>query len=194
MVTYPDNGQVAYEYDAGALKKVWNPSAPNGYYAFYSGFTALGQVGRVDYGNGASTTYGYYEKSDRLQSLYTTGQGDLQNFEYQYDKVGNITRIRDLNNCSQGQAMAYDDLNRLTLWQRVCGGTVGEEIVFTYFKDGNIRLNSRVDPVNEYLLRGLNHGGTLRHCRSLENDLLIRIGQQGYFWAIIIAGSVLIPI
>jgi RHS repeat-associated protein len=127
--------------------------APSDFYALYSGFTALGQAANVVYGNGAVTVHDYYPLSKRLSSIYTTGtDGDVQHLSYEYDKVGNITWIKDHINCGQSQHMEYDDLNRLKLWQRMCeGGQEQERIDLTYFKDGNIRLNSRVDPQNEYV-------------------------------------------
>ena len=37
----------------------------------------------------------------------------MQNFTYAYDRVGNVTRLRDDNNGGQRQCFVYDSLNRL---------------------------------------------------------------------------------
>ena len=118
-ITYPapDNAEIVYDYDAGALSEVKNGTGTK-VYATYSNFTALGQPRSVVHGNNGTqvtTTYEYYEKSDRLRTIHTMGQGDLQSYEYEYNEVGNITRISDLMNCPQSQSMEYDGLNRLTL-------------------------------------------------------------------------------
>lgn len=61
-------------------------------------YDAKGQRTRIDYGNGATTTYGYDPRSFRLTRLLSTrpaAPGKLQDLGYTYDPVGNITALRD---------------------------------------------------------------------------------------------------
>jgi RHS repeat-associated protein len=57
---------------------------------------AKGQRVRIDYGNGASTTYEYDQNTFRLAHLETRrGDTALQDLRYTYDPSGNITHIQD---------------------------------------------------------------------------------------------------
>ncbi|MFD2404791.1 RHS repeat-associated core domain-containing protein [Azorhizophilus paspali] len=73
-------------------------------------YNAKGQRERIDYGNGASTTYEYDPLTFRLSRLRTTRPANpdatasqlfdvpsvVQDLHYSYDPVGNITRIEDV--------------------------------------------------------------------------------------------------
>ncbi|MDG5817068.1 RHS repeat-associated core domain-containing protein [Chitinispirillales bacterium ANBcel5] len=61
-------------------------------------YNAKGQRQRIDYGNGTFTEYEYDDKTFRLTALKTTRASDselLQDIEYEYDPVGNVTEIED---------------------------------------------------------------------------------------------------
>lgn len=61
-------------------------------------YNAKGQREKIEYGNGASTSYEYDDDTFRLNHLRTTRQSDgalLQDLFYTYDPLGNITHIRD---------------------------------------------------------------------------------------------------
>ena len=61
-------------------------------------YDARGLRQRVDYGNGAHTTYRYEPETLRLSRLRAFREADnvrLQDLSYTYDPVGNITHIRD---------------------------------------------------------------------------------------------------
>lgn len=60
-------------------------------------YNAKGQRIRIEYGNGVRTEYEYDQDTYRLKRLWTTrtSEGDLQDFHYTYDPVGNITSIQD---------------------------------------------------------------------------------------------------
>lgn len=80
----------------------------------------------IEYGNGANTTYEYDPETFRLTELKTTRITDkavLQDLNYTYDPVGNITSLRDkaqqpvyFNNqvVAANANYAYDALYRLT--------------------------------------------------------------------------------
>jgi RHS repeat-associated protein len=61
-------------------------------------YNAKGQRERIDCGNFASTTYAYDAQTFRLARLETTRAADnavLQDLNYTYDPIGNITHVRD---------------------------------------------------------------------------------------------------
>jgi len=60
-------------------------------------YNAKGQRERIEYGNGAVTSYTYDPLTFRLTRLRTTRSGGdvLQDLRYTYDPAGNITHIRD---------------------------------------------------------------------------------------------------
>lgn len=99
-------------------------------------YDAKGQRTRIDYANGATTTYGYDDYTFRLINLKTTRptQPDatasalfvnasvVQDLQYTYDPVGNITRIADKahkpiffanQQLDAGSDYTYDALYRL---------------------------------------------------------------------------------
>ncbi|MCB9771318.1 MAG: VCBS repeat-containing protein [Candidatus Omnitrophica bacterium] len=78
-------------------------------------YNALGQMTKVEFGNGVVTTYTYSPTMLRLTNITSTNAAGtvLQNFSYTYDGVGNITAIVDAVNTAT-QTFKYDALNRLT--------------------------------------------------------------------------------
>lgn len=95
-------------------------------------YNARGQRTRVELGNSTVTTYGYDPETFRLTNLTTTRPNNfaanartVQDLTYQYDPVGNITRLRDtadiqnvvyFNNqrVEPSADYTYDPLYRLT--------------------------------------------------------------------------------
>ena len=77
-------------------------------------YNATGQVVKIEYGNGITTENTYDPLTLRLKRRYTydgTGKA-IQDFEYEYDGVGNIMEIID--NVHIGtQSFRYDAMNRL---------------------------------------------------------------------------------
>jgi len=88
-------------------------------------YDAKGQRTLIEYGNGVRTTYAYNPETFRLVRLLTTrisNNARLQDLQYTYDPVGNITEIRDdaqqtvfFNNAvvSPNTRYEYDALYRL---------------------------------------------------------------------------------
>jgi RHS repeat-associated protein len=89
-------------------------------------YNPKGQRERISYGNGATTRYDYDERTFRLTRLLTTrnnGTEKLQDLNYTYDPVGNITQIADHAQeslffdgqvVSPSQTFEYNALYRLT--------------------------------------------------------------------------------
>ena len=153
-ITYPDNAAASYSYDATALVQV------SGYDTVtLSGYNAMGRPGLASYGNNTSTAYAYAPLNGRLTSINTAGpEGTLQDLEYGYDSVGNVTSIQD--NClgDNTQSFGYDELNRLTSAQSPSYGN----ITFTYDQTGNMTYNSRIGAYT--------YGGTKPHAVTRAGD------------------------
>ena len=143
-LTAPDGSVLSPAYNKSGLPVQVNgvvvkPGGANTSVSFVTNidYDAKGQRQQIDYGNGASTSYGYDPLTFRLTSLYTARPsasfpGDdptppnpprrVQNLAYTYDPVGNITQIRDdsqqtiyFNNAKVPPLMCYtyDALYRL---------------------------------------------------------------------------------
>jgi len=118
------------EYDEGGLLKVVQAklrgSAQSTDFVTDINYNPKGQRTRIKYGNGATTKYTYDDKTFRLTRLWTFRNGgteNLQDLNYTYDPIGNITEITD--NAQQtvffngqvinpSQTFEYDALYRLT--------------------------------------------------------------------------------
>jgi RHS repeat-associated protein len=148
-IIYPNSAAtVQYSYDTGAnLTKVESlcGTGVGSNEVFYTanGFTALGQVGSITFGNGVTTTYTYGPNSKRMTGISTVkGMTTLQNLTYCYNKVSNLGSITDSaypsgtisNNTLTG--ISYDDLHRLTGYTRN-----STNFVFAYDSIGNITVN-----------------------------------------------------
>jgi RHS repeat-associated protein len=124
-----NSGEIMPEYDEGGLLKTVKAKLRNAAQAteFVKdiAYNPKGQRERITYGNGATTKYEYDEKTFRLTNLLTTrnnGTDKLQDLNYSYDQMGNITGIID--NAQQtiffsgqvvnpSQEFEYDALYRL---------------------------------------------------------------------------------
>ena len=101
-VTTPDNSEVQPTYNkANLLEKVTvNLRGATTATTFVENinYDAKGQRELIEYANGVKTTYSYDDKTFRLTQLLTTRTSDaakLQDLNYTFDPVGNITEIRD---------------------------------------------------------------------------------------------------
>ncbi len=122
-VTQPDGSVIAYRYDQGGmLQKVLHGSTE---YIKNITYNARGQREAIYYGNNTRTAYTYHPENFRLTRLWTTRNAAteaLQDLNYTYDAVGNITEIYDavqgnqyFNNAlvSSKATYRYDALYRL---------------------------------------------------------------------------------
>ncbi|TRX47105.1 hypothetical protein FNH22_30570, partial [Fulvivirga sp. M361] len=99
----PVGGNFTPSYNTeGRLFRIYNKvSTENGANTLIVGninFNARGQREEIDYANGTQTNYMYDEKTFRLKQIRTTrnaGSDVLQELNYTYDPVGNITEVVD---------------------------------------------------------------------------------------------------
>ncbi|MEW6008874.1 MAG: toxin TcdB middle/N-terminal domain-containing protein [Candidatus Omnitrophota bacterium] len=136
-VTYPDGETVTYEYNkAGLIERVVGiKNTAQVTYVANVDYNANGQITHIEYGNGTYTDYTYNPNTFRLTNLITHGPSGtvLQDLQYQFDNVGNVTHITDNIN-SSSQAFVYDDLDRLIQGTGNAYGTIN----YTYDSIGNM--------------------------------------------------------
>ena len=100
--TTPDGSVTRYVYnDAGLLESVSadvRGATPATDFVDNIDYDVHGRRALIEYANGTSTTYEYDPLSFRLRRVTTTRASDsavMQDLQYVYDAVGNITRITD---------------------------------------------------------------------------------------------------
>jgi len=102
LLTSPDQSVIRPVYnEANLLEQVYvrlRGAATETVFVENIDYDAKGQRTLIEYGNGVRTTYTYDQETFRLVRLLTTRTSDnarLQDLQYTYDPVGNITEIRD---------------------------------------------------------------------------------------------------
>ena len=149
-MTYPDGEVVNYHYNLGGLLKSMDGFKGNTNYNYidsihYNKFEA--KTG-IYYGNGTYATYDY-DTLQRLEHLasYTSGGDTMQEINYTFDGVNNITQIVNgagtlLNGLggTYESNYTYDNLYRLKnsigYWDN--GATYGYQLELDYSPDGRI--------------------------------------------------------
>jgi len=132
-MTHPDGEVLTTTYNAMGLPESLSSATYS--YVTSMAYNAAGQVKAINYNDGAlSTQYGYYgyqafvmgDPDDtppswgardfgrlwRIYSYATTPHTVLQDLQYDYDPVGNVTRINDVKN-GEDVSFTYDTLDRL---------------------------------------------------------------------------------
>jgi len=102
--TVPNNSITAYTYNEANFLETISLSPSGGgagggkIIVKNINYDAKGQRTKIQYENGVTTTYEYERETFRLSRLRSTRSSDnavLQDLQYHYDPVGNITNIRD---------------------------------------------------------------------------------------------------
>ena len=98
----PDTSETLYTYnEANFLEKIQTHLGGEAVLTNFVNnidYDAKGQRTKIQYGNGITTSYEYDEQTFRLTRLRSTrnnGTEVLQDLQYHYDPVGNITDMRD---------------------------------------------------------------------------------------------------
>ncbi len=118
-VTDPDGEVVTTGYNSRGLAISLSGSIPEGgvlasstYISPTTGYTPLGQISQLSYGNGLNANYTYHPQSARLTALAAPG---LLDQHYEYEAVGNLKTITDtVSGLPQVTQFQYDDLDRLS--------------------------------------------------------------------------------
>ncbi len=113
---YPEGSVVSYIYNnANFLESI---NLGSGALVTNFDYAPNLSVSRIDYANGVSTVNTYDENQlHRLtKKLTTKGVQKLQDLNYTFDPIGNITQINDVSDTQTAKTAvyAYDDLHRLT--------------------------------------------------------------------------------
>jgi RHS repeat-associated protein len=147
-MTYPDDMDVFYDYDeVHQLSKVYSDGKV---FADQFDYTPLGQLSEINLGNSVVTTNTYNPNQmyrlTRKQSLHL-GAIRLQDFQYEYDAMGNLTQLTDESSAETSKIVdyMYDDLYRLT--EARYTNTGNSEFItmnYQYDKIGNMIFKSDV--------------------------------------------------
>lgn len=138
-LTYPTTGFTLYNiYDPyGHLTEVHKDTATGLRYWKATGADAHDRLINETYGNGLTTTHVYSHQTEDLQSIQTGSGGTyaIQNLNYIFDALGNLSRRVDVNN-NLTEDFYYDTLNRLTSVSGPANKT------YQYADNGNITYKS----------------------------------------------------
>ncbi len=124
-IALPNSKEVRFSYNNGGF--VENVDG----YVSNVDYDASGRQVRIDFNNSVISYFEYYDDNQRLKRITS---GALQDLNYEYDYVGNVSKITDLVRAFT-KTYNYDDLNRLT---------EGDGNVYEYNAIGNIiKLNGQ---------------------------------------------------
>ncbi len=145
-ITYPDNSQVKYAHNsAGQLDSVAQKESAGVFTNIIRNldYSPTGQISYKLFGNGASTVNTFDStKLYRLTNITTATSSarSIQNLNYTYDKVGNITNLKDIGGYGTGKIVnyTYDHLDRLTLASTTAATSTPYRYSFAYNSIGNI--------------------------------------------------------
>jgi RHS repeat-associated protein len=110
-------------------------------------------------GNGVETVIGYDSESKLPVSVVTSKDTEeLERKSYEYDTIGNITKINDEKDVAYSMEFGYDSLSRLTY----ASGVFGEK-TYVYNTDGNLTWKDgralRYEDINHpYAVTGTSEG------------------------------------
>jgi RHS repeat-associated protein len=153
-IIYPDDYEVDYEYYPGTNLLYTATGSDSEVYAEITDYTPTGQIGTLEHGNGAETTYSYDSKSTRLTGITTMDAtpGLIQNKAYQYTPAGDIDSIVDYHNDSTFD-YTYDNLHRLM--EEKTNSVISA--TYTYNNIGNITSKSMGSDDFNYTSYHANH-------------------------------------
>ena len=170
VLKYPDNSILNYIYCPQGIIKVKDVTDPKNVYEYIKSvqYSETNQIKHIIYGNDTYTDYVYNPKTLRVSHFSTVSpaSGKIQEFEYKFNKSGNVTFIYDHVN-SGTQSFVYDNLNRLIL----ASGNYGT-------------LNYEYDPIGNMISKegvALSYGkaGKLPHAVTKFGDIVIDYDANG---------------
>lgn len=180
--TYPSGYQVSYHYNArGFVERV--SDAERVHYQVTQ-IDALGRVTDDWMGDGSSNQRDYDSYSARLARQYdTNGFGVIQERNYGYDDVGNLTQRND-KVTGFNESYRYDALDRITHLQH------GASVTTTYNYDvlsnltrksnrGDYTYNHNVRP---HAVTRINNNGQISNYQYDANGNQTGDGERNYTW------------
>ena len=143
-LTYPDGTVVTHDYDSA--HQLDELKVGGTVFANQFEYTPMGQVTQMTLGNGV-VLQNNYDENQLYRLTQKMASGDLQDYQYIYDAVGNLTSLIDSNSGITAKTVSYqyDDLYRLT--QADYTGTANQsDLTQTYQYDalGNMTFKSDV--------------------------------------------------
>lgn len=182
-ITYPDSAEARYTFNtAGLLEKIERKESGGAYTDVVSNFNynPVNQPTTISFPNTVTTTNTYdAAKMYRLTRRLTqnTAPTNLQDLNYTYDNVNNITQIVDASNTSGSKTVAYvyDDLNRLTsaTATNVASGQSTYTHTYAYDALGNITSG----PIGSYTYAGTNYANP--HAATSINGVTFSYDNSG---------------
>ncbi|MBI2581455.1 VCBS repeat-containing protein [Candidatus Woesearchaeota archaeon] len=143
----PDDSEISYNYNSNGLLEGISGVVTD------VDYNAVSSPLMLSYGNGLVTSYSYNPDNFRIHKVTT---GSKQELAYSYDALGNVVRIgEDAKGVTE--AMGYDELNRLTSWDRETG-EAKNQLDFEYDALGDIARVSSESGGSSY-----NYGNSPRH-------------------------------
>jgi YD repeat-containing protein len=131
-LTYPSGRSVRYAYDSlNRITRVWNDVGDATYAGDFT-YHPSGGVKTFTAGNGLVTTIDY----DNRFRVTGIGVGSLLGLGYQYDAVGNVTKLLDARG-GRELDLVYDVLDRLDSFQPAPGSSM-PSADYAYDSHGNI--------------------------------------------------------
>lgn len=147
--------EIKYLYDGNLLKSIYGYSQNN--------YNEIGQLDLTIYSNGIVTDYDYSDKDFRLKNLKA---GELIDYSYDYDKVGNIEKIWDNVN-GFSKTFTYDELGRLIKAFRF----MGYDLEYEYDSVGNMLIVSSSNELIKFnITNNSNKINSLEVFSDVDND------------------------
>ncbi len=194
-MTYPDGEVIKYTYNLGGqLNTVTGTKTTNSYnYINSIKSDKFGNRLKIEYGNGTYANYTYNPTTLRLSNLtsYNSQDEEMQNINYTYDDVSNITQINNsataMSNGLGGSSVynySYDKLYRLYHAAGQWGNNNNFSLTMKYSASGNITnktqyaqttINGSAVTINYN--RDYNYGGSQPHAITNING-----GKLGFVW------------
>jgi RHS repeat-associated protein len=164
-MVYPDNEELSYQYDNGGNLIKITGTVYNGDYDYVKrvDYDYYEQKTYIEYGNGTKNQYSYTPTLRRLDVLNVLNNNNSQliNNTYSYDKVGNITGLRNGASVSDNGLLgefrhvySYDILNRLS---SASGQFFGQENVPSNDFSSDYNLNMTYNNTHDIIVKEQSH-------------------------------------
>jgi RHS repeat-associated protein len=190
-VTYPTTTQsyrlkVQYDYQNGFLLRAKDFNAPATVFWEANATDAQGMVIDEELGANLSSFRGYDPVNGLLDFIQTGpgGSATLQNLDYKWNRVGNVTERRDVNQ-NITEKFFYDDLHRLDSSTR--NDVTNMDLVYDQL--GNITSKTGVGTYTYHATRihavsSINTGsGTLSFTYNANGEMTNRAGTTLFYYA-----------